>query len=208
MGGKSGDKLFLDVDRSYSEFVQYLKYAWLIVLSLWAGWAHRRGRLAGWAAIFAYFLLDDALQLHERVGRLLTDLRYGDVHQPDATLGELIGLALPLTVCVLWAWFLQRAPRRADRAPHRAVIVLLAALALLGVVVDALHATMAHSTQPGDLVAVIEDGGELVVVSLLVALWFGWVVTGGPGGGVSVGSETAGDTTGAGHPWGDRHLRE
>lgn len=172
------DALFLDVDHGYGEFIQYLKFLWLIVLTVWVGRTQRRWRLAGWAAIFGYLLLDDALQLHERLGRLLTDLWSPDVHQPDATLGEFVGVALPLLVCVVWAWLLQREPGRQARAEHRAIIALLALLAFFGVVVDALHGLLAYSTQPGDLVAIIEDGGEHIVVSLLVGLMFGLLVGG------------------------------
>lgn len=168
------DALYLDVDHSYSEFLQYVKFFWLVVLALWAGWTQRRWRLAGWILIFGYLLLDDALQLHERVGRWITDLRNPGVHVPDASFGEAVGILIPLAACLILAVLLYREPRPTDRRDHVPVIVLLGATAFFGIGVDLVHSWLVDTSAPGDLLAVVEDGGEQVMVSILVAVVFGW----------------------------------
>ena len=71
--GFTTDALFLvEMDWGYAEVYQYIKELWACILLLMlAASAARRPRLLyfAWAMLFMYLLLDDSLQLHERVGR-------------------------------------------------------------------------------------------------------------------------------------------
>ena len=73
-------------------------------------------------------------------------------------------------VAVVWAAHARAGSR--DRAVSAVLIVLFGALVFFGIVVDAVH----HLVFPGPglrpLFTVLEDGGEMVVLSIIVAFVF------------------------------------
>jgi hypothetical protein len=170
--GRPGGPLFdLGADRSYSEFYQYVKDVWAILILAVLALRRRAGVYVAWGLVCAYFLLDDALQLHEHAGWAIRDMVPG---KPGAAvhLGELafvagIGLVLLAIVAVTHL----RADRR-DRAVSTVLLVLFSALIFFGIVVDAVHHLLFPGPQLRVLFTTIEDGGELVVLSLIVAFLF------------------------------------
>jgi|LSQX01.2.fsa_nt_gb hypothetical protein len=163
--GLDNESLLLNVDQGYAEVFQYQKYAWLILLSLWAGWTRRRWRMAGWSLLFAYLLADDVFRLHEHLGLRLSS---------SAAVGEAIGGVLLGVGCIAGAWVLCREPRPHHRRAHWTVAGLLILLAAFGVGVDAIHGGVTALWGQVHVLDVIEDGGEHVVVSALVAVVFSW----------------------------------
>ena len=138
-----------------------------LLLLLWR--RTRSGVFAAWAALFACALVDDRLRVHERVGgwtaRQLSLPEVAGLQGQD--LGELVvwGLAgvFPLAaVAVLH----RRSPEQV-RAASRGMAVVVAGYAFFGVVVDQLHAMAAGSPLDHPL-GVLEDGGELVLLSVAV----------------------------------------
>ncbi len=164
-------------ERSYGEWYQYVKAAAVVLLLL----RSRRQAAAAWAwaGLFAYLLLDDALALHEAFGRFLASAatlpRIGPV-RPEQV-GELflyaiVGLAFTGAVTALL--------RRDDPASWRLSVVLMPPFAMLvffGAVVDFFHSFLrdgAYRYAAG----VIEDGGEMLAMSVLVAIAY-WATRGG-----------------------------
>ena len=166
--------LLLGRDGGTAETVQYAKTLWVGLCALGLAARTRQPVYAALGALFLGLLADDAGQLHEFWGARLADglalpavagLRPSD-------LGEVLFLALwvgPVFGAGVAGY------RRSDRAARHAArwaLGALAALAAFGVGADAVHqAATAAVEVPGlhSLLTLIEEGGELAVMSALAA---------------------------------------
>jgi hypothetical protein len=160
--------------------VIYAKWL-LIAICLTQAWrANGEPVLLSLALIFAFLLLDDSLELHEQFGTLVKDglgyapalgLRADDFG--ELTIWAIWGSA-SLAVFALGYWRSSPAGRRIGQI----FILGIAGLATFGIVVDMLN-VLAHDVGEGLLNQIVrylmtnlEDGGELVVASLLLAFAF------------------------------------
>lgn len=121
------------------------------------------------ALIFAYALFDDALQLHEQLGVVLAaalvlpDL-WGvsgrDIAQP-LYFAIVAGVFAPM---LLGGWFYANPTHRRFSI---SIIALFCALAFFAVFVDFVHVFVAnYSRIANQALALVEDGGEMLVVTL------------------------------------------
>ncbi|WP_344246960.1 hypothetical protein [Isoptericola hypogeus] len=135
--------------------------------------ARSRMPVAGvWAGAFAVLLADDRLTLHERYGPRLAR-RFG---VDDASTGELVWLlvvALVVGAVMLVAHF-RASPE--GRAFSAVLVLLTVALFGIGVVLDWLHGFLENPL--AIVVTALEDGGELAVMSVVVAYVFAVAFTG------------------------------
>lgn len=158
----------LETDRGYSEIFQYIKEYWAALVLAALAWRKQSSLYLIWSLLFAYLLLDDALQIHETVGGILNtkfafpalfDLRPKDF-------GE---LAVSGAASAFFVTGIALAYRSADRPSRRVATylsLLLVVLGFFGVAVDMLHIAM--DTPPiRKFLAVVEDGGELVTMSVM-----------------------------------------
>ena len=153
----------------------------LIALCLTRAWrGNREPVLLSLALIFALLLLDDSLELHEQLGTLVKDgLGYAPAFGLRGDdLGELTIWAIwgsaSLAVFAVGYWRSSPAGRRIGHI----FILGIAGLATFGIVFDMLN-VLAHDVGEGLLNQIVrylltnlEDGGELVVASLLLAFAF------------------------------------
>jgi hypothetical protein len=165
----------LETDGGYAEQFGYLQQGAIALLLLVLALITRRGVFAAWGSLYACALADDSLRLHENKGAWLADRIGEHLWFPDGLLGlrandlgEILvwGLlaVLPLAAVVLLH-------RRSDPVTRRlslGVAVLLAAYVVCGGVIDQLH-VLVMNTAVGDAVGTLEDGGEMIVLSLTVA---------------------------------------
>jgi hypothetical protein len=165
----------IEQDRSLGELFQYLKQCLLTLCLALAFARSRRGVFAGWAVLFGFLLLDDMLEFHERFGRLvgpqlglptLFGLRPDDY-------GELVYAALLGLAALGFVTTTLRHGDAVTREVSADMMCLLALLAFFAVFFDALH-TMAYFSVPAvaDAVALLEDGGEMLVMSVIAAYAF------------------------------------
>lgn len=158
---------FSTVDGSYVEIWGYLKQG-AICTGAAIIYAQTRERFyAAFALLFACVLADDMLRLHEWLGSMLSrPALLGDWGAvPAAAL--ISGLPLLLTV-----YALVRMPA-AERKPAIALLLCFALLAFFAVPIDLLHELVLGQEASGQtLVTLIEDGGELITMTAIVALWF------------------------------------
>jgi len=168
------DRFSISEERSYGEMFEYAKTA-VAALALSGCWARTRQPVyAALAVLFLVVLLDNAFELHERAGSLLS-ARFGGTralfdYAPQA-FGELAYFGL--AALAVGGLLLAALPRTA--AEHRlaalAFLLLLGALAVFGVGVDLAHAAVNdRSRRLSALFGFIEDGGELVILSAVGAL--------------------------------------
>jgi hypothetical protein len=163
-------------DHGFGEIFQYLKFAGICV-ALGRLFVRTRMRaLLGWIGVFAFLLLDDAGRIHERSGLALAAW----LHLADFAglrgrdIGELIFelfaglLVIPTVVFGCWR---SAQPARAISAD---LTVLLLALAACGVGADLVH-QMLSATSMNTFAGLIEDGGEMLVLSLTCAYIAQWM---------------------------------
>lgn len=165
----------LGIDRSYSERFSYLKTgAAALLLGLLFGRRRALTHLA-WGATLIFILLDDALGLHERVNLLVNKALLPNVLGISGQhYGDMV-LWLAVAPILLGLIALGYRRDRGLRQLSRWLLGLLAALFLFGGVVDALHAAAPYIEEPTvrfvlARTLLLEDGGEMVVLSLFAAL--------------------------------------
>jgi hypothetical protein len=161
----------LELERGFGEVFQYLKEYWAALLLLLLAVRHRAPLFAVWSGMFGYLLADDMFALHERLGEALAP-RLGlvdTVTLRGRDVGEvLVAAAVGGLVLVAVAVAYARSNPMARRASGR-LLRLVVLLAVVGVGVDLLH----QLVTPGfwsTVLAVVEDGGELLVMTAIV--WF------------------------------------
>lgn len=163
----------LSRDRGFAEFFQYIKQFWIAVLLLAIAFRQRKLLYPVLAFVFLSFLVDDAFQYHESVGRLLADLFNlpAPLGLEPKDLGELIVFAITgilLAAAVAIFYFLADEETRAATRP---VIALIAVFAVFGVLVDLIH-SMITVTSIARIVTIIEESGEMLVMS--VTTWMAY----------------------------------
>lgn len=170
--GMRGRHYSLETDGGLAEFYQYVKQLWIALCLAIAFLRRRHLVLLAWSGFFAFLMLDDALQLHERaglwLGRRLSLPAVAGLRPDD--LGELmvagaVGASLLLVLAA--AWWREREPTWRF---SRVLLILTVALGVCGVILDTFH-VIAYFRAPAisDPLAFLEDGGELLIVSVLTA---------------------------------------
>jgi hypothetical protein len=168
--------LSLNTDGGIPEIYGYAKVQ-LLLLVLFVAWrASRSPAVLAWIGIFAYVQLEDAAGIHEAMGRRLERaLRLPAVAGLDGQdLGEVAWFAL---VGIGLLALLIGGERRDGPRISELSLVLLACAALLAVfvvVVDPL-ALMLREALGVRALGALEDGGELVMQSLVLLAALAWV---------------------------------
>lgn len=159
-------------DLGYSEFFQYTKFLWIIILLIYIIRKTRVWEYLSWLAVFTYFLADDAFQLHENIGRSIAgnldfaapfNLRLQDV-------GELMVLAVAgmiLLVMLTWAYW---RGTQAFRNVSKDLLILVGIMTFFGAFIDAAEIGVDLGLFIKETLGLIDDGGELIVVSVM--LWY------------------------------------
>lgn len=173
VGQPSGWTFDLGAERSYGELVQYLKYAWTALLLVLLAFTRRELVFLAWALLFLCLGADDWFGLHERAGEWASE-RWGDLGGWVWHLGELGFLVAVLGVFLAIAVPLHQRSTGEGRRVSWSMFGLAAVLGGVGVGVDAVHHLVFDGQAWADVpFTVLEDGGELVILSLITAFLFG-----------------------------------
>jgi hypothetical protein len=159
----------LDRESGYAEVFQYIKEYWIAIVLLAVCWRTRERIYGTWALLFAYLLCDDALAIHERVGHVVaTQWEYvpGLGLRPqdfgELTVSAIIGTAF----LVLITYFYVRGSNNA-RNVSKDLVLLLGLLIFFGVLIDMVHIAIGNLPVKG--LTIIEDGGEMISMSMIVS---------------------------------------
>lgn len=158
----------LEMDRGFAEIFQYIKEYWIAMLL--ASLALKTGLfLYGiWSLLFVYLLFDDAAEIHERLGKFISikfefpamlNLRAEDF-------GELVVSGMVVLVFLILIILTYRFADYTCRRVSHNLIILLFVLAFCGIFLDLFHIAV-NSPALNPLLALLEDGGELVVMSFI-----------------------------------------
>lgn len=162
----------LETDRGYSEVYQYLKVLSIVALLFFV---LTRTRVAGygvWFLLFLYLLLDDALSIHEEFGGYLA-ANLGFVPALGLRAQDFGELAVSTGVFIVFLTMLSLFYVRGSETfqeVSRHLLVMLVALAFFGIFVDMLHVAVDLGWKISFLLGVVEDGGELLVMSIMA--WY------------------------------------
>jgi hypothetical protein len=167
-----GRPFSLEADNGLPEAFQYVKQFWVALCMAAMFRRVRQVVYIGWALVFTFLLLDDAFQFHEQIGdwlgqRYRLPVAFG--LRPD-DIGELLFAAVVGgTTAVLIGFGFWRGDADA-RIISRDMVIMVVVLAGLGVGVDILHViTYFKAPLLAQFLLIIEDGGEMLVVSAMVA---------------------------------------
>lgn len=166
--------LSLERDRGYPEMYQYLKFCWIVALLLLITWKKRTWHYVIWMGVFLCFLADDSLQIHERIGRSIAanldfipplGLRLQDLGELafSATVGSF--LLIPLILAYM-------SGSRVFKKTSQDIFLLILLLIFFGIVVDMGHIAINLGRKVEFILGVIEDGGEMLTVSLMAWYFF------------------------------------
>lgn len=164
-------------DWTLPEIYQYFKWLWIIILLIYVSRKRRSFGYMAWALVFTYFLLDDALQIHERFGAYVT--RNFDFIPPFglrvADIGEMaISAIVGMSLFFLIAWAYVKG-KQAFKKVSQEMLLLIFALVFFGVGADMVLLAINLGGLKGHILGVIEDAGEMWVASLI--LWYVFVLS-------------------------------
>jgi hypothetical protein len=170
-----GTRTSLEADGGPAEMFQYLKEFGVVVCMVVAFVSTRRAVFASWALIFLFLLADDSVQLHENVGTWLGE-RYAfpapfGLRSKDV--GELLfAAAAGMVMLAVVGVALWRGTEQCRRV-SRNMGILIVSLGVVGVLVDVMH-VIAYFAQSlfTQALLVVEDGGEMIVMSAITAYAF------------------------------------
>jgi hypothetical protein len=178
----SGPHFSLESENGLASIYQYIKQVWLAGCLALAFLQTRSLAVVGWTLLFTFLLLDDVLQLHERIGAMLAAaLNLPSLFglRPD-DLGELCVAAVIGCVALGMVVVALRRGGSEAREFSADLMCLLAALALFGVCFDMLHTiTVFRAPSVAEVFSMIEDGGEMLVISVITAYVFDLTSNGG-----------------------------
>lgn len=162
--------LNIEKDHGYAESFQYLKYFWAGILCVLLTVKTKAWQFLAWAFLFGYLLADDSLAIHEQVGGAVAlhlnfippwGLRTQDVGELISAFGTAMVLCLPLALA-----YFRGSPLFKLVSIHLAQLVVM--LACFGVLVDMLHMTVQSGWRLKFVLALVEDGGEMIAASALL----------------------------------------
>ncbi len=182
LGIPKGGAFSIEWEMGHGEVFQYIKELWIASLLALRAMGRSpvsraaRGLNLAWGLLFAYLLVDDSVKIHESLGELLAQNSGLSAWLGEGDRANSIGeLGVNLMVAALFfgaiALFYRRCTK-ADRQISANLTRLLLGLVFFGIGIDLLHGLIGGSYEVRVLWSILEDGGEMIVMSLIVGYVF------------------------------------
>ncbi|NCJ07305.1 hypothetical protein GS597_12465 [Synechococcales cyanobacterium C] len=178
-----GNLYDLSEDYSFAETHMYMKEYWVAILLFLLGITRKKFIYFSWSLMFLILLLDDALQIHERVGGSLSVYFNDKFYLRPQDYGELLVYAIYALVLFSLIGFAYLRTDEQGKKVSKNLFVLIVILAIFGVFIDMLgimtwnileYKSLSYWAYISEhLSAVIEDGGEMLVLSIILSYVFG-----------------------------------
>lgn len=170
----SSPLFYISRDLGYAEMFQYIKEFWIVLLLFMIAKVQKKTIYVAWALLFFYILLDDSLKIHENFGEYLVG--YFDI-QPALGLrakdfGELLTSFIFggfLFLFLGWSYFKSN---EESRSISTILFSLFLLLIFFGVFIDMIGIILHGSSILNHIIILVEDGGEMVIMSIIVCYLF------------------------------------
>lgn len=174
LGYISDPNLSVTQNWGYAESFQYIKSLLLSGIFIWLGVKYGKPLFYCWAAVFLYILIDDSLEIHEHLGYKLGDFITNNFEiGAGGTSGEILVFgAFGLLIFIPLFYFYYRSMNRDLKIMSQDLFMLFTAMLFFGIGVDLLHDFAETGTVINGMLGLIEDGGEMLVLS--VTVWYQW----------------------------------
>jgi len=177
LGYYENDNLSFHTDRGYAEFFQYTKFLWIGIALLILTVLKRQMIYGVGSALFFYLMLDDSLEIHEHgAGMIVKALGKYHGSTPflglrNQDLGEMLVSGAVGGLVLVLGFLAYRYGNKMSRRVGIHLLIGMLALAFAGVFIDMLAIMVEeYSFWLDQLMVVLEDGGEMVVVSAIT--WY------------------------------------
>lgn len=157
----------------YPEIFQYLKAGFVAACFFWLGSNFKRPQFYSWAVVFLYILLDDSIEVHEYLGYHVGTFLESAGRSGGKTLGELLVFGLlGFIIFTPLFYFYLRSANRELKIMSQDLFMLFMAMLFFGIGVDVLHDMAETGTVLNGVLGLVEDGGEMLVMSIIT--WYTW----------------------------------
>ena len=171
------DGLSVDFEKGTAEKYQYLKYFWTFLMILFIGFRKKSIIYILVSILPCYLLWDDSNSIHENIGGrlamlfyngspndiLINSFRYQDI-------GEIIYMSLVLFLSLILFFVFFKLSDDYERNLLLKIKNLMIIFIFFSILMDGFHQLFIGFVY--DLISIIEDGGEMVVISFLCAHFF------------------------------------
>ncbi|WP_165750053.1 hypothetical protein [Cellulophaga sp. Z1A5H] len=156
----------------YPELFQYLKYSTVIAFSTYIVFAKKRYSYVPFIGLFVVLLLDDVFQIHSKASYFFAyRLKLHAVFGFKAVMyGQLLYVALLGSIGSIFFMLFYRHGSCSTKKTYIDIFVLFVLFLFFGVGIDIVHQLFLNTPKIGALLTVLEEGGEMISLSLLV--WY------------------------------------
>ncbi|WP_282054696.1 hypothetical protein [Maribacter luteus] len=171
--GYKPDRILLDAKwLGFPELFQYVKYALLIYFAIRLVSQKREFAYVPFVVLFLFLFADDAFQIHNRVSAFFAQgLNFsGIMGLRPYVIGQLMFVVVfGSVVAAFFSYFFLRAPSYIKRT-FIDIFLGVALFLFFGIGVDIVHSQLDGIRLLSPLLTLIEEGGEMLTLSLLV--WY------------------------------------
>ena len=164
----------VDYDGGYPEIFQYIKYISIIIAIIYILYQKKEYNYFSWLLLFTLLFFDDALSFHEQFGGFAAErFNYKPMFGLRAQdLGELTYIALfgPLVLLALVLGYLNGNGKY--KKTNLDLVLLFSLFLFFGIVIDMLHVLFGDNRYTKLIMVLLEDGGEMLALSLLSWYFF------------------------------------
>lgn len=161
--------LMVDTERGIPEFFQYLKF---ILIIIFLGYLMVKYKMRGylfWISLYLLMFLDDAFQIHEKMGIYLSENYSLGVFfgLRDKDIGELIYVAAMgiVVLIIMIVSFVKSSKSFKKRSVDLALLLFL--FLFFGVGLDVAHQLFRTNQMAEFIIGMLEDSGEMIVLSII-----------------------------------------
>jgi len=162
----------LEADKGYPEIYQYIKWLWIAILLIYISRIRLSFGYLAWGILFFYFLIDDSMTIHERIGFYFEEnfnfvpplgLRLNDCGELAAS----VIAAMILGSIIIGAYILGN---QVFRKISQDLILLVLMLIFFSIVIDMSIYAFRVGQNVMKVMGFIEDAGEMLITSII--LWY------------------------------------
>ncbi|MBO0590865.1 hypothetical protein I2486_05535 [Cellulophaga sp. E16_2] len=165
--------LLLDAeDLGFPELFQYLKYISVIAFSTYIVFSKKKYSYLPFIGLFTVLLLDDVFQIHSKASYIFAyRLKLHAVFGLKAIIyGQLLYVALLGSIGSIFFLLFYRRGSCSTKKIFKDIFILFVLFLFFGVGIDIVHQLFTNTPKIGSLLTILEEGGEMVSLSVLA--WY------------------------------------